>query len=51
MGSMFAGNKIGGFLGVFTFILALAIVAGIVYLLVRPYKEAEHLKQDVKVTK
>ena len=51
MGSMFAGNKIGGFLGVFMFILALALVALIVYLLVRPYKEAEHLKQDVKVTK
>lgn len=51
LASMFAGNQIGGLLGVFTFILALAMIAGIVYLLVRPYKEAEHLKSEVKTTK
>ncbi len=49
--SMFNHNAIGGFVGVLTFIIALALIAGIVYLLVRPYKEAEHLEQKVKVTK
>lgn len=49
--SMFAGNKVGGFLGVFTFILSLALIGIIVWQLVRPYKEAEHLTQKVKVTK
>ena len=49
--SMFNHNAIGGFWGVFSFIIALALIAGIVYLLVRPYKEAEHLGQKVEVTK
>ena len=49
--SMFNHNAVGGFWGVFSFIIALALIAGIVYLLVRPYKEAEHLEQKVKVTK
>ena len=49
--SMFNHNAVGGFWGVLTFIIALALIAGIVYLLVRPYKEAEHLEQNVKVTK
>ena len=49
--SMFNHNAVGGFVGVLTFIIALALIAGIVYLLVRPYKEAEHLEQKVKVTK
>ena len=42
--SMLSGNLVGGFTGVACFILALALLAGMIYLLFRPYKEPEHLK-------
>ena len=42
--SMFAGNAVGGAWGVIAFVLALAAIGALVYLLVRPYKESEHLE-------
>ncbi|MGN1062663.1 MAG: ferrous iron transport protein B [Candidatus Scatosoma sp.] len=49
--SMLSGNLVGGFTGVFCFILALALIAGIIYLLFRPYKESEHLKNGATAKK
>ena len=49
--SMLSGNLVGGFTGAFCFILALALIAGIVYLLFRPYKEPERMKNGATAKK
>ena len=49
LGTLFSGNASG--LGVVGAILAFALIAGTIYLLVRPYKEATKLTHEVKVTK
>ncbi len=54
LGSLFAGTLFGGAFGnvvggVFALIIGLAVLAGFIYLLVRPYKEATKLTEDVKV--
>ena len=49
LGTLFSGNASG--LGVVGVILAFALIAGTIYLLVRPYKEATKLTHEVKVTK
>lgn len=49
LGTLFSGNASG--LGVVGAIIAFALIAGTIYLLVRPYKEATKLTHEVKVTK
>ena len=45
-GNLFTGNA-----NVFGVIVAVALLAGMIYLLVRPYKEATKLTEKVKVSK
>lgn len=47
-GNLFTGN-LNNPLNIISFIVAVALVAGIVYMLVRPYKESNKLTKDVKV--
>ncbi|MBR1867330.1 MAG: ferrous iron transporter B [Clostridia bacterium] len=52
LGRLFTGNLFSGvnpFVGVLALIIALALIGGIVYLLVRPYKEATTFDKEVKV--
>ena len=45
------GNIFLGKPNVFGIIVAVALLAGIVYMVVRPYKESTELTETVKVTK
>lgn len=47
-GNLFTGN-LNNPLNIISFIVAVALVAGIVYMLVRPYKESNKLTKEVKV--
>lgn len=47
-GNLFTGN-LNNPLNIISFIVAVAVLAGIVYMLVRPYKESNKLTKDVKV--
>lgn len=50
LGNIFTGNVngVGDIIGI---IVAIALIVGMIYMLVRPYKEATTLTQKVKVTK
>ncbi|MBQ7164496.1 MAG: ferrous iron transporter B, partial [Clostridia bacterium] len=53
-GRLFTGNLSSGVnvaLAVVALVIAFAVLAGMIYLLVRPYKEATRLEKEVKVTK
>ncbi len=47
-GNLFTGN-LHGALNIISFIVALAVLAGLVYMLAKPYKESNKLTKDVKV--
>lgn len=49
-GNLFTGN-LSGAVDIISLVAAFVLLAGMIYMLVRPYKEATKLKSDVKVTK